>query len=410
MKSLIVFAIVTGLVLALSVTTNDTVVQAVADQYTSLRGDCVGVVIEDSVDICPYDYNPDQIDSDLDSVGDSCDNCPFAFNPDQADSSGNGIGDICDVDCGNVNNDDRVCDVDDLTWYLGWLFEDGPPPPVLMSANTGGCLGINVHDLVWMITYMWGGYPLRCEHQLECDPIVDSSAISLDHVDGLLSNDTIPTGHVITFHLRVANLSDYRPKGLTNGFRVYSPTGAGWDTTVIEEVYDLSQHLDLTVGTRTFSVTGSGADTVGFYGVALAQQGLPIGFDSVTHMITVGPIDRSFSGGEICLDSCWFPPGGDWLWAKQQGGMGNIFIDFPAWDGPHCFPILYCCDIRADVDRNGAIDVGDLTYLVAYLFQGGPVPPCPEESDVDGSGSIDVGDLMYLVAYLFLGGPAPPPC
>ncbi|MFH1374377.1 MAG: dockerin type I domain-containing protein [bacterium] len=63
-----------------------------------------------------------------------------------------------------------------------------------------------------------------------------------------------------------------------------------------------------------------------------------------------------------------------------------------------------------DVDRNGAIDVGDLTYLVAYLFQGGPAPPCPEEGDVDGSGGIDVGDLTYLVAYLFLGGPAPPPC
>ena len=29
---------------------------------------------------------------------------------------------------------------------------------------------------------------------------------------------------------------------------------------------------------------------------------------------------------------------------------------------------------------------------------------------VDGSGGIDVGDLTYLVAYLFQGGPAPPPC
>ena len=73
----------------------------------------------------------------------------------------------------------------------------------------------------------------------------------------------------------------------------------------------------------------------------------------------------------------------------------------------------YCCNhdgIRGDADGSGAIDVGDLTYLVAYLFQGGPAPPCLEEGDVDGSGGIDVGDLTALVSYLFQGGPAPAPC
>ncbi|MFH1373702.1 MAG: hypothetical protein ABII79_07905 [bacterium] len=72
-----------------------------------------------------------------------------------------------------------------------------------------------------------------------------------------------------------------------------------------------------------------------------------------------------------------------------------------------------CCNhdgIRGDADYSMGLDVGDLTYLVAYLFQGGPAPPCLEEGDVDGSGAIDVGDLTYLVAYLFQGGPAPPPC
>ncbi len=80
-------------------------------------------------------------------------------------------------------------------------------------------------------------------------------------------------------------------------------------------------------------------------------------------------------------------------------------------------PIVYrftvgstCCNKRGDVDDSGGIDVGDLTYLVAYLFQGGPPPSCEDEGDVDGTGSIDVGDLTYLVAYLFQGGPVPPPC
>ncbi|MFH1372957.1 MAG: M28 family peptidase [bacterium] len=57
--------------------------------------------------------------------------------------------------------------------------------------------------------------------------------------------------------------------------------------------------------------------------------------------------------------------------------------------------------ICGDIDGNSSVDVGDLTFLVAYLFQGGPPPPVPAAADVDGSGAIDVGDLTSLVAYLF---------
>ena len=54
--------------------------------------------------------------------------------------------------------------------------------------------------------------------------------------------------------------------------------------------------------------------------------------------------------------------------------------------------------------------MSDLTYLVSYLFKGGPPPPSPEEGDVNGSGGINVSDLTYLVNYLFKGGPPPPAC
>jgi hypothetical protein len=48
-------------------------------------------------DNCPSVYNPDQLNSDPDSVGDVCDNCPFAYNPVQEDADSNGIGDFCEV-------------------------------------------------------------------------------------------------------------------------------------------------------------------------------------------------------------------------------------------------------------------------------------------------------------------------
>ena len=64
--------------------------------------------------------------------------------------------------------------------------------------------------------------------------------------------------------------------------------------------------------------------------------------------------------------------------------------------------------ICGDIDGSAAIpDVGDLMYLVQYLFGGGPPPPVPDMGDVDGSGGIDVADVTYLVSYLFQGGPAP---
>ncbi len=82
------------------------------------------------------------------------------------------------------------------------------------------------------------------------------------------------------------------------------------------------------------------------------------------------------------------------------------------------FDTLNCCLYRGNVDMvvgpSGPVDVADLSYLVAYLFAGGPNPPCMEEGNVDGTegpdGLIDVNDLTYLVAYLFSGGESPPAC
>ncbi|HWR82007.1 MAG TPA: hypothetical protein VN285_01755 [Candidatus Deferrimicrobium sp.] len=72
-----------------------------------------------------------------------------------------------------------------------------------------------------------------------------------------------------------------------------------------------------------------------------------------------------------------------------------------------------CGNIDGLEGPGGPVDVADLTYLVAYLFVGGPVPPILAAANVDGvigpSGPVDVADLTYLVAFLFQGG-APPVC
>jgi len=69
---------------------------------------------------------------------------------------------------------------------------------------------------------------------------------------------------------------------------------------------------------------------------------------------------------------------------------------------------------NADDDPSDDVNISDLTYLVTYLFGGGPQPVCLEEGNVDGSigegSQINVADITYLVSYIFIGGPSPVPC
>jgi hypothetical protein len=72
-----------------------------------------------------------------------------------------------------------------------------------------------------------------------------------------------------------------------------------------------------------------------------------------------------------------------------------------------------CCLNRGDLNHSGGAipaDISDLTYLVDYMFVGGPPPVCYEEGDLNASGFVDISDLTYLVDFIFRGGPPPMPC
>jgi hypothetical protein len=41
------------------------------------------------------------------------------------------------------------------------------------------------------------------------------------------------------------------------------------------------------------------------------------------------------------------------------------------------------------------------------MFNEGPAPVVMDAANVDGTGEVDIGDLVYLVDYMFNAGPAP---
>ncbi len=61
-----------------------------------------------------------------------------------------------------------------------------------------------------------------------------------------------------------------------------------------------------------------------------------------------------------------------------------------------------------DVNNDGIVDLGDVVYVINYLFKSGPAPDPLWIANVNGDEVIDIGDVVYLINYLFKGGP--PPC
>jgi len=63
---------------------------------------------------------------------------------------------------------------------------------------------------------------------------------------------------------------------------------------------------------------------------------------------------------------------------------------------------------RGDADRSGWVDHTDPIYILNWLYQGGPQPPCLDAADANDDGFVDGSDAGFLLDYLYQGGPQPP--
>ena len=60
-----------------------------------------------------------------------------------------------------------------------------------------------------------------------------------------------------------------------------------------------------------------------------------------------------------------------------------------------------------DLTKDGSIELGDLIFLLNYLFKSGPVPDPLSVGDVNCDGGVELSDVVFLLNYLFRSGPAP---
>lgn len=238
---------------------------------------------------------------------------------------------------------------------------------------------------------------------------VQAQSVDLTHITGLWGSDSLQTDWPVTFSLAFNNSSPESITGYCAGFRIWH-TGGTRSPIVMDTAFYVSQALhcagmDGGQFYRYLGNDGLDADTAAFSGYRIFGPGLPPG--TVCDMIRLTVSLGSDADGEIiCLDSCWYPPSCDWSWTDPGG------LVVPQWEGPFCFTVHDCCaGMRGNINGDAVdkINIVDLTFLVAYLFDGGPEPPCWTEADINADGSINVTDLTRFVDWFMAGGTSPPP-
>jgi hypothetical protein len=117
--------------------------------------------------------------------------------------------------------------------------------------------------------------------------------------------------------------------------------------------------------------------------------------------------------GLVVVDSCFFPPvnhfgfttdGSDPMADPHSGGVWWYAPQFARGE----FPVLEYWP--GDVTFDGRVDIGDIVFLLNYIYTNGPPPPHPISADMnEPDGVIDIEDIVYLITYLFQEGPNPLP-
>ena len=249
-------------------------------------------------------------------------------------------------------------------------------------------------------------------------------------------------GYIIAGYYECAGYPDYSvyliktdPGGDTLWTRTYYPEGSWWsmglDCVLTRDGGYIVTGLNINqaINSNVYLIkTDAEGDTIWtrIYGENNWEWGVGVRPTYDGGYILAGISPDSASGNDIYLIKT--DGEGDTLWTGIYGGSGG---DVPyevlqASDGGYlvvgatgsygagsadmhllkisCFPEAI---LAGDANGDGEVNIGDVVYLINYLFKQGPSPELPAQSDNNCDQTVNLGDVVYLLNYLFRSGPVP---
>ncbi|MEW5923409.1 MAG: dockerin type I repeat-containing protein, partial [Candidatus Zixiibacteriota bacterium] len=108
-------------------------------------------------------------------------------------------------------------------------------------------------------------------------------------------------------------------------------------------------------------------------------------------------MDYSYGANQVAFVDLGLPETGNYA----------VFVSEDNGDQIDSYRLSLECYLCGDVNGNGSVNILDVTYLISYLYKGGPAPIHEKAADVNNSGGINLLDVTYLISYLYKGGPEP---
>jgi hypothetical protein len=131
--------------------------------------------------------------------------------------------------------------------------------------------------------------------------------------------------------------------------------------------------------------------------------------DSTTHE----PVDSAY----VCVwkqdevfETGYTDANGDLTLNPAPATVGSLWVTVTKQNYIPCQLVATMDYICGDINvpgGDGVVDVGDVVYLICYLYRGCPEPSPVEAADCNADGVVNIADVVCMINYLYRGGYSP---